>query len=614
MFKTVIASAFLALPFAVCASDRLIVNSERIRLGEPQSPEWEWFENDPPREGPLELHFQAQVNTREATLFVRQEDVKLEWRVHLNGKSVGKLFLMEDDLTSALPLPAGALRDGTNVLTVLPPIGAADDIVLRDILVDPRPLAEAIHQATLEVKVTESGGQSIPCRITVVDENNTLAPMVAAPGETLAVRPGVVYTGNGSARIGLRSGHYTVYASRGFEYSVASQQVDIRDGMPVPLSLEISREVSTPRLVGCDTHIHTLTLSGHGDCTLDERMLTIAGEGIELPIATEHNQHADYAEAARRTGLAKFFSPVRGNEVTTSVGHFNIFPVDPGAAVPDAKLTDWPGIMASIRKTSGVKVVVLNHPRSVHNRFIPFGTENFDAKTGASKGRIELSFDALEVLNSGAQQTDYMLVFRDWFALLNRGVRVTAVGASDSHDVSRFIVGQARTYITAEDEDPGHIDTASACESLLAGRAYISMGLLPLITVEDRFTVGDLAINLPQSVRVRVQVLGPSWVHAERIELFANGSKIEESNLESPLASRAGKKTDITWTIPRPGKDTHLVAIATGSPVTAPFWKMTRPYQPASPKWQGHAIGATNPVWLDADGDGRFTAINSKAD
>lgn len=612
MFRTIVTIAFAVAPLLAATGEPLVINSARVHLGEPDSPEWEWFESDPARSGPLELAFQARANAKEATLFIRQSDVKLEWRVHLNGKRVGKLFLMEDDLTYAMPLPPGSLRDGENALTIIPPIANADDIVLHDIVLDSRPVAEAVHAATLEVQVREPNGKNTPCRIAIADKDGALAPIVAAPGEKIAVRPGVVYTGSGTARIGLRAGHYTVYASRGFEYGMASREVDVSEGSTSSVSFEIAREVPTPGLVSCDTHIHTLELSGHGDSTLDERMLTIAGEGLELPVATEHNLHADYTEAASRTGMAKYFTTVRGNEVTTSVGHFNIFPVEPGAAVPDAKLTAWPEIMKVIRATPGVQVAILNHPRSVHTKFTPFGPDNFDADTGVSKGRIELSFDGLEALNSGAQQTDYMLVFRDWFALLNRGLRVTAIGASDSHDVSRFIVGQARTYIAAPDGDPAHIDIATACKSLLAGRAYVSMGLLPLITVDDRFSVGDLATDLPSQVSVKVNVVGPSWVRAEKVELFANGTKIQESAIDASQATAAGVKGEITWTIPRPAKDTHLVAIVTGPPVTAPFWAMTRPYQPASRKWQGRSIGATNPVWLDCDGDGRFTAINAK--
>ncbi len=47
----------------------------------------------------------------------------------------------------------------------------------------------------------------------------------------------------------------------------------------------------------------------------------------------------------------------------------------------------------------------------------------------------------------------------------------------------RFIVGQARTYIAAPDDKPDRIDVAAACESLLAGRVLLSMGLLAQMTV-----------------------------------------------------------------------------------------------------------------------------------
>jgi hypothetical protein len=601
---------FAVTRLAVADAEPLVLNAERVHLGTPDSPEWDWFENDSARPGRLDLPFRASANHTEATLFIRQDDVKQEWIVELNGRRVGKLFLMEADLTHWMALPAGALHDGDNVLSIIPP-PEKDDIILREIAIDARPSAEALPEATLEVSVEDPEHGPVAARITVVDEQGTLAPVMAASGEMLAVRPGVVYTGSGSARIGVRAGRYTVFASHGFEYGVASRQIEIRAGDSRPVTLRITHEVATPGLVSCDTHIHTLTHSGHGDATVGERMLTLAGEGIELPIATEHNLHADYSEAAQRMGVASLFTPVTGNEVTTPTGHFNIFPIAPGAAIPDPKVTLWPSLMRALRETPGVRVVVLNHPRSIHSKFRPFGPENFDAATGENKREGEFSFDAIEVLNSGAQQTDYMLVFRDWFALLNRGHRFTAVGASDSHDVSRFIVGQARTYIVTPDDNPGRINVAAACESLLAGRALVSMGLLAQMTVEERFTVGDLATNLPGQMRVRVKVLGPSWVKADRVELFANGVRIREATINAARADAPGEKADISWTVPRPTRDTHLVAIATGPAVSAPFWAMTRPYQPTSPHWEGRAIGATNPVWLDADGDGRFTATGN---
>ena len=55
------------------------------------------------------------------------------------------------------------------------------------------------------------------------------------------------------------------------------------------------------------------------------------------------------------------------------------------------------------------------------------------------------------------------------------------------------------------------------------------------------------------------------------------------------------------------------VAIATGPGVTAPYWEISRPYQPTSKVVNPRVIGSTNPIWIDGDGDGRFTAARAYA-
>ena len=166
-------------------------------------------------------------------------------------------------------------------------------------------------------------------------------------------------------------GRYTLYASRGFEYSIKKINLEVNGNATRKVQLKIRREVPTPGLVSVDSHIHTLTRSGHGDSSEEERMHTIAGEGIELAIATDHNHHADYLPVQKNTGTTSFFTSVIGNEVTTETGHFNAFPILPDSSVPDYKLGDWTKLMASIRATPGVRVIVLNHPRNIHSKFSP---------------------------------------------------------------------------------------------------------------------------------------------------------------------------------------------------------------------------------------------------
>src|SRR5205085_716148 len=181
-----------------------------------------------------------------------------------------------------------------------------------------------------------------------------------------------------------------------------------------------------------DPHVHTLTHSGHGDATLAERVVTVAGEGLELPVAAEHNKQADYRAAAVRAGVRAYFTPVVGNEVTTPVGHFNVFPLPAGGPVPEFRVKDWKALAAGLPAAAGPRVVVLNHPRDLHAGFRPFDPRRFIALTGEDFDGWELPANAVEVVNSGAQQTDVLRPFRDWFGLLNRGSFVTPVGSSDS--------------------------------------------------------------------------------------------------------------------------------------------------------------------------------------
>src|SRR5262249_1386525 len=151
-----------------------------------------------------------------------------------------------------------------------------------------RTMREAIGRATIEVSVSDTDTRApLPCRITIADLESVLVPLSVEPESHLAARPGVVYTPNGRASIRLRPGKAPIFASRGFEYGVASQPLVVAEGQLQSVKMSIRREVPTPGLVACDTHVHTLTHSGHGDATIDERVVTLAGEGIELPVATD---------------------------------------------------------------------------------------------------------------------------------------------------------------------------------------------------------------------------------------------------------------------------------------------------------------------------------------
>src|SRR5262245_46757682 len=337
-------------------------------------------------------------------------------------------------------------------------------------------------------------------------------------------------------------------------------------------------------------------------------MITLAAEGIELPIATDHNVHIDYQPHAERLGVRRYFTPVIGNEVTTSNGHFNVFPTTAAAKIPDFKKTSWSAIFDEIFGTPGVKVAILNHARDLHSGTRPFGPKLFNATIGENIDGWPMRFSAMEVINSGATQTHPLRLIHDWMALLNRGYRVTPVGSSDSHDVSRYIVGQGRTYIRTGDRDPGNIDVAAAVENFLAGRVLVSYGLLIDPLVNGKYRPGDLAELSGDKVEIDVRVLAPGWSKATRVELFANGAL--QKTLD--FAEASGFQTSLK--LDRPQHDVHFVAVATGPGVSGLYWPTAKPYQPTSPEFQPYTLAVSGPIWLDADGDGRWTSPREYAE
>ena len=610
--------------------------------------EREWSEFPEAAHGQrLDVTFASTTNDAERTLFVRQQDVKQAWSVLLNGQKLGTLTVDENDMVVTFVVPAGRLVDGDNALLIESPAGgkaASDDIRVGEIEIVSRPVREALRAATLDVTVIDANSkQPLPCRITVLNERGAMQSLGVESNDHLAVRPGMAFTSTGRATLGVPLGRYTILAGRGFEYSLARTEVTVAAGETLETRLQISREVPTKGFVACDTHVHTLTHSGHGDATINERMITLACEGIELPIATDHNKHIDYEEAATKLGVRPYFTPVMGNEVTTPRGHFNIFPIAAGSRVVDHKQTDWkllfddiqnlsgpaplapalrgegPGVRGSSidsKQTPGVKVAILNHARDLHSSVRPFGPRYHNAVVGENLDGWPLRFNAMEVVNSGATQSEPLRLFHDWMGLLNRGLNVTPVGSSDSHDVGRHFVGQGRTYIRCDDSDVAKINVDEAVANFVQGRVMVSYGLLTEITVNDKYHSGDTVATGDENVRIEVRVLGPHWTQVDRVDLFANGRLIRSAPIsESPDPTLpAGVKFVAHWETPTFQHDVHLVAVATGPGIDGLHWRTAKPYQPTSPDWKAQVIGCSGAVWLDVDGDGRRSSARDYAE
>ncbi len=546
---------------------------------------------------------------REGLILIAHRDVKESWPVVVGGKRLGILDQTEQPTWTVLSLSREDSPGEASTLSILAPKNS-DEVKISSIVFFDGSLAALLQESSVRVRVKDERGKALPARITFLDEAGFLAPLTLhGKKEGRAVRTGVVYDSLGSAKVGLAAGAYQVHVTRGPEYERAVFELNLRPGEQAELNARLVRSVDTAGWVSCDPHTHTFTFSRHGDATTDERVVTFAGEGLEVPVATDHNILTDYRPSIKNLKLGDYMTPVIGDEVTTKEAHFNVFPLQADSRLPDFRILDWSRLLEHFREDASGRIVVLNHPHNVHNGFRPFDRQHLNPISGRVLQKLDMNVDAMELLSSSAQQTDMMLVFRDWFALLNQGHRIVGLGASDVHDVNRYIVGQGRTYVMADDRKAGDIDVNQVCQSMREGRAVISMGLFVTMTVNELGRVGDV-VRARDGVRVKVRVQAPSWITCDRVELYANGGLIRSKNLMgNERQDRAADRMSsvlVEWELGDLKHDAFLVAMATGPGDLGPSWPIPYPYQPSDDSFVPRVAGATNPIWIDRDGDAVF--------
>ncbi|RMH03269.1 MAG: hypothetical protein D6702_06535 [Planctomycetota bacterium] len=578
--------------------DRFPIEPRCRHLGDDATPEWPEAPAEP-EAAPIEVAFLLpQAPAGEATLSWRQRHVDGTWRLFLNGALVAVLPPGAERTRHHCAIPAGVLRAGRNLLR-LEGRDPADDITWGEAELVLAPLEQVLELGRIEIEVVDDHGRPLPARLTLRTAGGGLPPLHPAAGaDPVPLRPGLAYTGpNGRADFLAPAGHLELTVSRGVEWGLDRSRFELAIGGRAVIRAVLERQFETPGFVAADTHIHTLTFSGHGDARLDERVATLAGEGVEFAVATDHNHQTDYRPRQRELGFSPWYTAVTGNEVTTSNGHFNAFPLPADGPLPDHRLTDWVRLVADIR-AKGARVVILNHPRWPAGDG-PFDRAGLDPATGASRALLELPMDAVELLNSTFPEVHPDPILADWFGLLNSGRFLTGVGSSDSHTVGDP-VGQGRTYLASSTDDPGAIDPEEMAEALVAGRASCSLGLYAELRAGGRPVMGELLSPAEAADGVQVRVCAPHWSRPEVVSLYQDGVLIEER----AVPAEPDRPTDLLldFRLPPLRHDSWLAAVVRGPRVEEAFWHTRMPC----------SMAVTNPVRLD-DGDGVWRSLAAQA-
>ncbi|MDX2089858.1 MAG: CehA/McbA family metallohydrolase [Kofleriaceae bacterium] len=368
-------------------------------------------------------------------------------------------------------------------------------------------------------------------------------------------------------------GTYRVYASRGTEWSVASQPVT--GSGPVNLTFDLRHVNPTPGYIGSDWHVHQIG-SPDSNIPSSERVRSAVSAGVEMFAVTDHDYVSNLQPVVEELGLAAYLRVVSGIEVTPfAYGHFNSWPITPDDAQPNKGAIDWARgmvgfnmlpreIFAAMRERGG-KVVQVNHPRSsgIGEFQAAWSRANvkfdYDARSifgdyqnaGMPSDYLRLpgaeslwsdEFSGLELWNGFSmadtngdgvrENTSLDTVLRDWLSMLSLGLYVTPAGNSDTHTGINSPVGMPRTYVRVADDSPAALRDGSAVDAVIQTQTgansaprdvVVTNG--PMIDVKVGAT-SALGRVFPATgeITLTITITSPDWAEVDTLEVFANST------------------------------------------------------------------------------------------
>jgi hypothetical protein len=459
------------------------------------------------------------------------------------------------------------------------------------------------QNATINFKIlNQSTQQPMPAKIVILKNGESFHHNVES-STTLACRDNTIYSATGEGRFQIPAGKYEIWFGKGMEYSIETQQHSFEESKTYEIQTTLRKEINTDGFVCGDMHLHTFTFSGHGDATVEERLISCAAEGLEWAVSTDHNYVLDYAPYMKTLNLQKYMSTSIGNEVSTSIGHFNTYPLDPKKEKANYKIKDGKALFNHIREKTPKDVIIqVNHPRWVDSDY--FNTKGLDPHFGSSKHpEWSWNFDAIEVLNETTQlgwvpaPDNKFSVKNDWINFQNRNKRITALGNSDNHSVTEMIAGVPRNYIASSTDDPSKIDESEIIQSIKNQKVSVSSGIFVNMTANKDFGIGEQIDAKGKAVDFHLNVQAASWISCDRVEFLRNGQVIQTYDI--PKTKNSVRLDTIFSTLVE--HDSWFMAIAYGDSPTPPILQIKK--KPIIPK------GFTNPIWVDADSNGKIESI-----
>jgi hypothetical protein len=315
----------------------------------------------------------------------------------------------------------------------------------------------------VELEVAEAhSGVPLDARITISEGTK---PLVQFLGRTTFFTA-LGRKGHLAAPVAPGAYRFAVSSGAGFLAESAAVQLRVAPGGVARHRIAIDRLFNPPARgwYAADLHHH----ADQAEAVTPPRELARSelAAGLDVLFVSDHDSTIN-TEALRQIALARNTSFIAGIELSPSWGHFNAYPLVPGATLAlDTSTANIAQIFAEARR-EGAMAVQVNHP------FIPYGYfASLDS--GVAPGGFNAGFDLIEINSAVSDADNGKALARAW-SFWNEGKRYYLSAGSDTHDVWNEESGRVRAYVHPDGPpDPQHFVAA-----LKAGHAYVTFG--PLI-------------------------------------------------------------------------------------------------------------------------------------
>ena len=431
----------------------------------------------------------------------------------------------------------------------------------------------------------------LPVRVQVIP-----AAAVATPPASFGVRSEVngrllsEFALQGEAQLRVPVGSHRVVVSRGYEWELVDQTVTIAAGKTTEVRAALTHSVDSSGVMCADFHIHSFYSADSSD-PVETKVKSAIADGLEIPISSEHEWIIDFQPIVQRLGMTAFAFGMPSEEFTTFAwGHFGIIPMQPRPEQVNNGAVPWIGkkpteVFHNIAELPERPVLIINHPRSSTFQGY-FEAAGFDRSTATGDPDLwSDEFGAIEVFNDGDLEENRSKSVADWFAILNHGRKVWAVGSSDSHRYRSSPVGYPRTCLRFGHDDPTLLSAEKVRDALRSGDAVVSGGLYMTVTGPGGVRPGGTipAASGTQSFQIVVQ--SPKWLTAKRLEIIVDGETVATKELQESVTPQ-GRRYELTVPVDPPAghPGPHWVIFnATSTTDLAPLHPGRRPFAVSNP-------------------------------